>query len=135
MEAAAPMDNPAASFAPSVPSNPEINGVPSINYMPMPGDEVLPPPPAPPIDMSSPAVTPSVADTNAGMEVGTSAPNVNVGSGVGSGVAAVGTELPAVDETGMTGGAGTAGVASPEPVAPAAPAQASDPTAFKIPGM
>lgn len=133
--AAASMDNPAASIAPSVPSNPEINGVPSINYMPMPGDEVLPPPPAPPIDMSSPAVTPSVADTNAGMEVGTSAPNVNVGSGAGSGAAAFGTELPAVDGTGMTGGVGTAGVASPEPVAPAAPAQASDPTAFKIPGM
>lgn len=135
MGAAAPMDNPAASIAPSVPSNPEINGVPSINYMPMPGDEVLPPPPAPPIDMSSPAVTPSVADTNAGVGVGTSAPNVSVGSGVGSGAAAFGAELPAVDETGMTGGVGTAGVASPEPVAPAAPAQASDPTAFKIPGM
>ena len=135
MGAAAPMDNPAASIAPSVPSNPEINGVPSINYMPMPGDEVLPPPPTPPIDMLSPAVTPSVADTNAGVEVGTSVPNVNVGSGVGSGATAVGAELPTVDETGMTGGVGTAGVASPEPVAPAAPAQASDPTAFKIPGM
>ena len=43
--------NPAASIAPSITPNPEINGVPEINYnMPMPGDELLPPPPAPPID-------------------------------------------------------------------------------------
>ena len=43
-----PAGNPAASFAPAVPTAPEINGVPEINYMPLPGDEVLPPPPAPP---------------------------------------------------------------------------------------
>lgn len=48
--------NPAAMNAPAVPTNPEINGVPSINYMPMPGEEVLPPPPAPPIaPVGSPA--------------------------------------------------------------------------------
>lgn len=40
-------DNPAVANTPSVPMTPEINGVPEINYMPMPGDEVLPPPPAP----------------------------------------------------------------------------------------
>ena len=45
-----PITNPAASIAPPVASNPEINGVPEINYMPLPGDEVLPPPPTPPID-------------------------------------------------------------------------------------
>lgn len=45
-------DNPAAMTAPSVPTTPEINGVPQMNYMPLPGEEVLPPPPAPPIDMS-----------------------------------------------------------------------------------
>lgn len=45
-------DNPAAMTAPNVPTNPEINGVPQMNYMPLPGEEVLPPPPAPPIDMS-----------------------------------------------------------------------------------
>ncbi|MBR2767007.1 hypothetical protein IKF20_01155 [Candidatus Saccharibacteria bacterium] len=48
-------ENPAMAGAPAVPTNPEINGVPEINYMPMPGDEVLPPPPAPPIDMDAPA--------------------------------------------------------------------------------
>ena len=51
------MGNPAMTGAPAVPANPEINGVPEINYMPMPGEEVLPPPPAPPIDMSMPAVS------------------------------------------------------------------------------
>lgn len=38
------------SSVPDVASEPEINGVPEINYMPMPGDEILPPPPTPPID-------------------------------------------------------------------------------------
>lgn len=49
----ASVDNPAVASAPAVGTNPEINGVPEINYMPMPGDEVLPPPPAPPIDMGA----------------------------------------------------------------------------------
>ena len=45
------MSNPAEEFAPSVPSTPEINGVPEINYG---SDEaVLPPPPVPPIDLNS----------------------------------------------------------------------------------
>lgn len=42
-----PNENPAAVNTPDVPTTPEINGVPEINYMPMPGDEILPPPPAP----------------------------------------------------------------------------------------
>ena len=53
-------ENPAVTNAPTVPTNPEVNGVPEINYMPLPGDEVLPPPPTPPINMSGelPAPTP-----------------------------------------------------------------------------
>lgn len=46
------VDNPATMSAPAVPDNPEINGVPEMNYMPMPDEEILPPPPTPPIDMS-----------------------------------------------------------------------------------
>ena len=42
--------NPAAMGAPVVPNSPEINGVPEINYMP--NGEILPPPPAPPIEIS-----------------------------------------------------------------------------------
>lgn len=51
--AAAPEANLAAAAAPTVANEPEVNGVPEINYMPMPGDEVLPPPPTPPIDMNN----------------------------------------------------------------------------------
>lgn len=47
-------NNPALNSAPEVASAPEINGVPEINYMPLPGDEVLPPPPTPPIDLNTP---------------------------------------------------------------------------------
>ena len=58
----APFDggNPAANNAPTVPVNPEINGVPEINYMPMPGEEVLPPPPTPPIDHAAPIPEPTM---------------------------------------------------------------------------
>lgn len=54
-ESPMPAENPASMMAPQVASAPEINGVPEMNYMPMPGEEVLPPPPAPPIDMNSSA--------------------------------------------------------------------------------
>lgn len=49
------MFNPAAASAPSAPSTPEINGVPEMNYAPMPGEDILPPPPAPPIDVNQSA--------------------------------------------------------------------------------
>lgn len=50
---AAIISNPATSIAPPVANAPEVNSVPEINYMPLPGEEVLPPPPTPPIDFSS----------------------------------------------------------------------------------
>ena len=56
--------NPAASIAPAAPTAPEINGVPEINYMPLPGEEVLPPPPAPPIDMNAVAPAPAMPADN-----------------------------------------------------------------------
>ncbi|MBQ6461270.1 hypothetical protein IJJ36_02465 [Candidatus Saccharibacteria bacterium] len=55
--------NPAMSSAPAVATEPEINGVPEINYMPMPGDEVLPPPPAPPVDFGAAAMPGSTTMT------------------------------------------------------------------------
>ena len=55
--------NPAASIAPTVPVNPEINGVPEINYGPLPGDQVLPPPPTPPIDLDSASPLPPAPTT------------------------------------------------------------------------
>lgn len=43
-------DNPAVMGAPAVPMAPEINGVPEMNYAPVPGAEILPPPPMPPVE-------------------------------------------------------------------------------------
>ena len=67
--------NPAMSNAPAVATEPEINGVPEINYMPMPGDEVLPPPPTPPVNFDptampdpnamAPIETPTMPDPSA----------------------------------------------------------------------
>ncbi|MBQ9018024.1 hypothetical protein IJ118_03120 [Candidatus Saccharibacteria bacterium] len=53
--------NPAVSFAPTVPTEPEINGVPEMNFN-MP-DDILPPPPAPSIDANLPPM-PDVLPTD-----------------------------------------------------------------------
>lgn len=102
--------NPAASFAPSVSTEPEINGVPEINYMPMPGEEVLPPPPTPSIDMdasSAPAPIISPAEPVTPIEPATP------------------VEEPTPDYLG------------PQPAMQdqVYRPQVSDPSAFKIPGM
>ena len=52
--------NPATANTPQVSSTPEANSVPEMNFMPMPGDEVLPPPPAPPLDMENASTPPTV---------------------------------------------------------------------------
>lgn len=54
--------NPAVASAPEAPTEPEINGVPEINYNTVPNDELLPPPPAPPVDLAN--VMPPEASTN-----------------------------------------------------------------------
>lgn len=94
-----PSLNPALANTPTVPTTPEINGVPEMNYMPMPGEEVLPPPPAPPIDVNAPTPSPAVAT-------------------------AMPAEAPAMPEVG------------PQPVMVDQTyiPQATDPSAFKIPG-
>ncbi len=97
--------NPAASGAPIVPTNPEINGVPEINYMPMPGEAVLPPPPAPPIDM-----------------------NGSMPTGVGA-VEPIAPATPVVEPTLTSLGS------QPSMQDQVYGAQAADPGAFKIPGV
>jgi hypothetical protein len=101
--------NPAVASTPAVPNAPEINGVPEMNYMPMPGDQILPPPPTPPINMANVAAP----DPNMGLPpiqpIQPAAP----------------VQAPAPSPLG------------PQPAmqdqiyAP----QAADPSAFKIPGM
>ena len=112
--------NPASASAPAVPVNPEINGVPSINYMPMPGEEVLPPPPAPPIDMDK--VMPSTPEPAPSSAQETSLPPVNP-------TTPIEPAAPKVEPEATPLGAQPAmqdQVYNP---------QASDPSAFKIPGM
>lgn len=52
-EALAESNNPAASVAPEAPTEPEVNGVPEINYTTASNDEILPPPPTPPVDLNN----------------------------------------------------------------------------------
>ncbi len=104
--------NPASSVAPSVPSNPEINGVPEINYMPLPGTEVLPPPPAPPINLEATAIPPE--QTPSTPEPTPSAPT-EAPQSISDPSAPLGPQPSMQDQ-----------VYGP---------QASDPSAFKIPGM
>ena len=109
----APDVNPAAEYAPAVPVNPEINGVPEINYMPMPGDEILPPPPTPPINFDATTPENSLPTPNLTSDQNLSMPAQNSPS------SAPATPLgpqPAMQDQ----------VYNP---------QASNPGAFKIPGM
>ena len=123
--------NPANLHAPSVPSRPEINGVPDISYMPMPGDEVLPPPPTPPIDQVSldnpvpPSITPpSPAPTK---PTETVAPASNTAK----------FSLPSSDSSPLPkdGSASTPLGNQPAMQDQVHVSQASDPGAFKIPGF
>ena len=120
--------NPASMMAPQVASTPEINGVPEMNYMPMPGQEILPPPPTPPIDTMGPAVAPpsmvssvTTPMTAPAVQPITSAmppvtPQVTPETqGIGSAVEPLGAQPAMQDQV----------------YAP----QVSDPGAFKIPGM
>ena len=138
--------NPAATNVPNVPVNPDINDIPEMNYMPMPDDSILPPPPTPPIgvapqdmppsDLLNRPATPEVAKepfmpsdlAGTTTSASLSADNVTMGS------------LPSVSVNSNT--AGTPTEANPNPLGgqPAMQDQvyvppASDPSAFKIPGV
>lgn len=56
----APASNPATLAAPTAPTEPEINGVPEINYATQPNEEILPPPPTPPIDFNNTIMPPQI---------------------------------------------------------------------------
>ncbi|MBR3056216.1 hypothetical protein IKG64_02890 [Candidatus Saccharibacteria bacterium] len=112
------VSNPAAMSAPAVPENPEINGVPSINYMPMPGEEVLPPPPTPPISADIPMEPTMPATDVAAPVVGDVAPVVDTVAPV------VDSTAPAVDAAPIVNSDAVTPVDAPQ-----------DPAAFRIPGM
>ncbi len=106
--------NPAVAGAPVVASTPEINGVPEINYMPMPGEEVLPPPPTPPIDMNADVAT-----------MNTNATSTNAGTMTEPIMPAAPVVQPAPEPLG----------AQPSMQDQVYRPQAADPSAFKLPGM
>lgn len=56
-----PLQNPAVASAPELSTTPEVNNMPEINYGQTADDQILPPPPTPPVDMnvSMPLPTPT----------------------------------------------------------------------------
>ena len=105
-------------MTPSAPSTPEINGIPEINYMPMPGEEILPPPPTPPIDMNLVAPTVSANLTNLAAQIASSEP-------------------AAPDQPSAQPASSTLPPLGPQPAMQdqVYRPQVSNPGAFKIPGM
>lgn len=117
--------NPASMMAPQVASAPEINGVPEMNYMPLPGQEILPPPPTPPINMDN-----SVNGATGAMAPGMpSTPSMPV-----SAPAPAAPAMPIIssgDQPAEPTSLGPQPAMQDQIYAP----QAVDPGAFKIPGM
>ena len=116
--------NPASMMAPQVPSGPEVNGVPEMNYMPLPGQEVLPPPPTPPIDMG---VVPPSAPT-------TPAAELSLGQAAGDAMVmpdVVNSNTPVAEAEKQPASLGAQPAMQDQVYTP----QAVDPGAFKIPGM
>ncbi len=111
-------NNPAAAGAPSVPSAPEINGVPEMNYA-VPSDEnILPPPPAPPVDMMNNMPPMQENLQNVGSQE-TALPEVKP----------IESAAPSAEPTLTSLGS------QPAMQDQVYNAQATDPGAFKIPGM
>ena len=117
--------NPATASTPAAMSTPEINGVPEMNYMPMPGQEILPPPPAPPIDMGN-GFTASAPDAFA-----TPATPAQP-------VAPTAPTMPVLNPAIVPPPASTQPAEEAKPTSepqPSTPPTTPDPSAFKIPGM
>ncbi len=55
-----PVINPAASVTPNISTTPEVSSMPEINYGQSIEGQVLPPPPAPPVDINSPMPLPTI---------------------------------------------------------------------------
>lgn len=116
-------ENPAAINAPVVPSAPEINGVPEINYMPAPGEELLPPPPTPPIDTN--AFVPSDLTAQASINPVVTPESTPLPNPPAT------PELPTINNPGSPTSLGPQPAMQDQVYNP----QATDPNAFKIPGM
>ncbi|MDO4508268.1 MAG: hypothetical protein Q4B65_02715 [Candidatus Saccharibacteria bacterium] len=151
-EALSEPTGPLAAAVPEVASAPEINGVPKMDFLPMPDDQILPPPPTPPVDFASlmpnpTVVAPTEPAASAPVEPITPAPAAEP-------VAPVAQATPTATSTSVeTPVMPTVEPALATPITPATPAtdqakipqpamqdqvyhpQATSPDAFKIPGM
>lgn len=135
-----PAGNPAAMGAPAVAATPEINGVPQINYAPTPGEAVLPPPPAPPVDMSTPAQglpmpsmpMPTPTPVSAPTPAAAPAPIITPSP---TSAAVLPTAMPVASAAPAPAMAMPAPMPQPAMPSPAPAPQVADPSAFKIPGM
>ncbi len=145
--------NPVTANVPNVPTRPDINGVPDINYMHMPDDSILPPPPTPPIelfDSSMPHIEPTLSPV---VKPDSVSPVVSPTTSASPDIASVeeaNPTLPPVEAPGQD--ASISSQPEPTPQSEAKPAQgslgsqpamqdqvytpqASNPGAFKIPGL
>lgn len=112
--------NPAMMNTPQVPSTPEINEVPEINYVPSTDSAILPPPPAPPIDENSFTPTEDIMNTPASAsEIAPKSANSTT------------PEEPAKTEDFTMPSLGSQPAMQDQVYNP----RASDPSAFKIPGL
>ncbi len=116
--------NPAMMNAPTVPMEPEINGVPDMNFMPpVAGDgNILPPPPVPDFTTGMPPAMPSMSPMPSAAPM---VPNVPVMPEVTPIQAAVPVPTPTLQSLGS----------QPSMQDQVYGAQANDPGAFKIPGF
>ena len=135
--------NPITANIPDVPAQPEINGVPDINYTPTPSDAILPPPPAPPIesfDSALPPAQPAIpavpqpkpAEQNfASREMAT--PSIPPLPTASQSIAPI--EPPTTADDAKKSAGPTSLGPQPAMQDQVYVPQASDPSAFKIPGM
>ena len=121
--------NPASMMAPQVASTPETNGVPEMNYMPLPGQEILPPPPTPPLDINGSSIGSAGADVPV-MPPESAATYQTEPSSASATTAAL-ENVATPNESGQPASLGQQPAMQDQVYVP----QAVDPGAFKIPGM
>lgn len=139
--------NPISANIPKVPTQPEANGVPDINYMPMPEEEILPPPPTPPVDSIGPIPSTSSAEQptmpSLSNDAAGTAPSSPFAETIDQVLPLVGPIDPGATPNFSTNQASALNGPASQNSLGSQPAmqdqvyvpQASDPSAFKIPGI
>ena len=139
--------NPISANIPKVPTQPEAKGVPDINYMPMPEEEILPPPPTPPVDPIGPIPPTSSVEQptmpSSSNDAAGTAPSSPFAETIDQVLPLVGPIDPGATPNFSTNQASALNGPASQNSLGSQPAmqdqvyvpQASDPSAFKIPGI